>query len=57
MAVPEKDNYDDRILVRTYEELIRLGTDSRLMDRLCAITSYPELLGLLEDFRDHNQGK
>lgn len=56
MAVPEKDNYDDQLLIRTYEELIRVGTDPRLMDQLCAITTYLDLLGLLEDFRDHTQG-
>lgn len=56
MGVPDKAGYDDRILIRTYEELIRLGTDSRLMDRLQTITTYPELLGLLEDMRELNQG-
>lgn len=56
MGVPEKADYDDRILIRAYEELIRLGTDARLMDRLQTITTYPELLGLLEDMREHNQG-
>ncbi|SJN27094.1 BglG family transcription antiterminator [Luteococcus japonicus] len=56
MAVPEKENYDDQVLIRTYEELIRVGTNPRLMDRLCAISTYPDLLGLFEDLRDHNQG-
>lgn len=56
MAAPEKENYDDQVLIRTYEELIRVGTNPRLMDRLCAISTYPDLLGLFEDLRDHNQG-
>ncbi|MEL4357190.1 MULTISPECIES: BglG family transcription antiterminator [unclassified Luteococcus] len=56
MAVPEKENYDDQLLIRTYEELIRVGTNPRLMDQLCTITSYADLLGLLEDLRDHTQG-
>lgn len=56
MAVPEKENYDDRILIRTYEELIRLGTDPVLVDQLCAVTGYPELFGLLDRLRDTTRG-
>lgn len=56
MGVPEKDNYDDRILIRTYEELIRVGTDARLLDRLCRATSYDDLLQLFENLRDLTQG-
>ncbi|MEL4504001.1 HTH domain-containing protein [Luteococcus sp. H138] len=52
MAVPEKDNYDDQILIRTYEELIRVGTTPHLINQLCTITSYADLLGLLDDLRD-----
>ena len=56
MAVPEKEYYDDRILIRTYEELIRLGTDPALADRLCAVTGYADLFALLDRLRDHSQG-
>ncbi|WP_420174435.1 BglG family transcription antiterminator [Luteococcus sp. OSA5] len=56
MAVPEKADYDDRILIRTYEELIALGTDPQLMTRLGAVTDYRSLLAVLDAMRETKQG-
>ncbi|GAA1394853.1 BglG family transcription antiterminator [Luteococcus peritonei] len=56
MLVPAKAGYDDRILIRTYEELIRLGTDAELISRLLTVTTYPALLSVLDEMRHTNPG-
>lgn len=48
MAVPDKQNYDDSILIRVYDEVIRLSTKPAILNRISRFTSYEQLFYLME---------
>lgn len=49
MAVPAKADYDDRILIRVYDEIIRLSQDQGLVRKVSRLTSYVQFFYLMED--------
>lgn len=48
MSVPDKQDYDDTLLIRAWDELIRLGNNRGLVNRLSRLTSYEQLFYLME---------
>mgnify|MGYP000986553792 FL=1 len=50
MAVPLKTDYDDRILLRVYDEIIRLSQDSFLVRKVSRLNSYVQFFYLMEDY-------
>ena len=49
MAVPEKASYDDTILIRVYDEMIRLGDDPVLVSKISRLSSYEQFFYLMEN--------
>ncbi|QGF23241.1 BglG family transcription antiterminator [Raineyella fluvialis] len=49
MAVPEKLSYDDSILIRVYDEIIRLGTNHAALGRISRLTSYEQFFYFMEN--------
>ena len=49
MAVPDKANYDDTILIRVYDEMIRLGDDPALVSKISRLSSYEQFFYLMEN--------
>jgi transcriptional antiterminator/mannitol/fructose-specific phosphotransferase system IIA component (Ntr-type) len=52
MAVPAKTDYDDRILIRVYDEIIRLSQDPLLVRKVSRLTSYVQFFYLMEDYTE-----
>ncbi|MFZ0530651.1 MAG: PTS sugar transporter subunit IIA, partial [Propionicimonas sp.] len=52
MAVPDKDQYDDRILIRVYDEIIRLSQNEALVKKVSRLTSYVQFFYLMESWTD-----
>lgn len=50
MAVPAKTDYDDRILLRVYDEIIRLSQDPLLVRKVSRLNSYVQFFYLMEDY-------
>ena len=50
MAVPDKADYDDRILLRVYDEIIRVSQDAALVRKISRLTSHVQLFYLMEDY-------
>lgn len=42
LGVPDKNDYDDTLLVDIYDEVIRLAGDRASLDRICRVTSYEQ---------------
>ncbi len=58
MGVPLKTDYDDRILLRVYDEIIRLSQDPLLVRKVSRLTSYVQFFYLMEDYTEAtNQGR
>ncbi len=58
MAVPAKTDYDDRILLRVYDEIIRLSQDPLLVRKVSRLNSYVQFFYLMEDYTEAtNQGR
>ena len=49
MAVPDKASYDDTILIRLYDEMIRLGDDPALVSKISRLTTYEQFFYLMEN--------
>ena len=49
MAVPNKADYDDTILIRIYDEMIRLGSDPALVSKISRLSSYEQFFYLMEN--------
>lgn len=49
MAVPDKASYDDTILIRVYDEVIRLGSDPGLVSKISRLTTYEQFFYLMEN--------
>jgi len=49
MAVPNKSDYDDTILIRVYDEMIRLGDDPALVSKISRLNSYEQFFYLMEN--------
>ena len=52
MAVPLKTDYDDRILLRVYDEIIRLSQDPLLVRKVSRLNSYVQFFYLMEDYTE-----
>jgi lichenan operon transcriptional antiterminator len=52
MAVPAKTDYDDRILLRVYDEIIRLSQDPLLVRKVSRLNSYVQFFYLMEDYTE-----
>jgi mannitol/fructose-specific phosphotransferase system IIA component (Ntr-type) len=52
MAVPAKTDYDDRILLRVYDEIIRLSQDPVLVRKVSRLTSYVQFFYLMQDYTE-----
>jgi mannitol/fructose-specific phosphotransferase system IIA component (Ntr-type) len=52
MAVPLKADYDDRILLRAYDEIIRLSQDPLLVRKVSRLNSYVQFFYLMEDYTE-----
>jgi transcriptional antiterminator/mannitol/fructose-specific phosphotransferase system IIA component (Ntr-type) len=52
MAVPLKADYDDRILLRVYDEIIRLSQDPLLVRKVSRLNSYIQFFYLMEDYTE-----
>lgn len=48
MAVPEKSTYDDTILIRAYDDIIRLGANRPLLNKISRLTTYEQFFYLME---------
>lgn len=48
MAVPAKDLYDDTILIRAYDDLIRLGSHLPLLSKVSRLSTYEQFFYLME---------
>lgn len=58
MGVPLKTDYDDRILLRVYDEIIRLSQGPLLVRKVSRLTSYVQFFYLMEDYTEAtNQGR
>jgi mannitol/fructose-specific phosphotransferase system IIA component (Ntr-type) len=58
MAVPAKTDYDDQILLRVYDETIRLSQDPILVRKVSRLNSYVQFFYLMEDYTETtNQGR
>lgn len=58
MAVPDKADYDDRILLRAYDEIIRLSQDAALVRKVSRLTSHVQFFYLMEDYSEAtNRGR
>lgn len=52
MGVPLKTDYDDRILLRVYDEIIRLSQDPLLVRKVSRLNSYVQFFYLMEDYAE-----
>jgi mannitol/fructose-specific phosphotransferase system IIA component (Ntr-type) len=58
MAVPDKADYDDRILLRAYDEIIRLSQDAALVRKVSRLNSHVQFFYLMEDYSEAtNRGR
>jgi lichenan operon transcriptional antiterminator len=48
MAVPEKSAYDDTILIRAYGDVIRMGANRALLNKISRLTTYEQFFYLME---------
>ncbi|WP_028707611.1 BglG family transcription antiterminator [Propionicicella superfundia] len=48
MAAPEKALYDDTILIRAYDDLIRLGSNRLLLSKVSRLSTYEQFFYLME---------
>lgn len=48
MAVPDKKDYDDSILIRVYDEVIRLSANPVILNKISRFNSYEQLFYLME---------
>lgn len=48
LGIPEQTDYDASVLVKIYDEIIRIASHKQLVDRLARTTSYEELSKYLE---------
>ena len=48
MAVPEKSTYDDTILIRAYGDVIRMGANRDLLNKISRLTTYEQFFYLME---------
>jgi lichenan operon transcriptional antiterminator len=53
MARPK--NLDDSVLIRTYDDIIRLASDSDLVRRMSYLTSYEDFIDILENWHGHSK--
>ena len=49
---PAKTDYDDRILLRVYDEIIRLSQDPLLVRKVSRLNSYVQFFYLMEDYTE-----
>lgn len=49
LAVPEKLSYDDSILIRVYDEIIRLGGNRAALAKISRLTSYEQFFYFMEN--------
>lgn len=49
MGVPDKQDYDDTILIDIYDEIIRLASDRSLITSLSRVTSHEQLFWFMAD--------
>ena len=49
LAVPEKIAYDDTLLIRVYDEVMRLGANRPALARLSRLTSYEQFFYFMEN--------
>lgn len=49
MGVPDKQDYDDTILIDVYDEIIRLASDRALITSLSRVTSHEQLFWFMAD--------
>lgn len=49
LAVPEKLSYDDAILIRVYDEIIRLGSNREALSKISRLTSYEQFFYFMEN--------
>ena len=49
LAVPEKAGYDDTILIRVYDEIIRLGSNRAAVAKISRLTSYEQFFYFMEN--------
>ena len=49
MALPEKASYDDSILIRIYDEIIRLGGNRDALAKISRLTSYEQFFYFMEN--------
>lgn len=49
LAVPEKLSYDDTLLIRVYDEVIRLGGNRSALAKLSRLTSYEQFFYFMEN--------
>lgn len=53
MGVPDKQDYDDTILINVYDEIIRLASDSGRLTSLSRITSHEQLFWFMANHPSH----
>ncbi|AXE38492.1 BglG family transcription antiterminator [Acidipropionibacterium virtanenii] len=53
MGVPDKQDYDDTILIDVYDEIIRLASDSDRLTSLSRITSHEQLFWFMANHPSH----
>ena len=49
LAVPEKLSYDDSILIRIYDEIIRLGSNRTALAKISRLTSFEQFFYFMEN--------
>ncbi len=52
MAVPHKDMYDDTLLIRVYDEVIRLSQNAALVRKISRLSTYVQLFYLMEGYSE-----
>ena len=58
MDMPDKGHYDDAILIRVYDEIIRLAQNEALVKKVSRLTGYVQVFYLMAGSTDStNQGR
>ena len=53
MAVPQKVAYDDTVLIRVYDEIIRLGGNAAAVAKISRLTSYEQFFYFMENLQSN----